>query len=98
MNVRIISYKRAKHYDKTAPTGFAFDYPRSSLIWGNHAKVLRTRLPSPSPGPGPNSSLSPNMTVELILSDGNIYCLPLCCIKQKYAKEALLSGKYQYAH
>ena len=96
MNVRIISYKRAKHYDKTAPTGFAFDYPRSSLIWGNHAKVLRTRLPSLNPSL--NLNPDPNLIVELILPDGNIYCLPLCCIKQKYAKEALLRGKYQHAH
>lgn len=96
MNVRIISYKRAKHYDKTAPTGFAFDYPRSSPIWGNHAKVLRTRLLGYIPNPNPNPN--PNMIVELILPDGNIYCLPLCCIKQKYAKEALLSGKYPHAY
>lgn len=94
MNARIISYKRAKHYDKTAPTGFAFDYPRSSPIWGNHAKVLRTRLLDYNPSPNSNS----NLIVELILPDGNIYCLPLCCIKQKYAKEALLSGKYAHAY
>ena len=100
MNVRIISYKRAKHYDKTALIGSAFGYPRSSPIWGNHAKVLRTRLLDyiPSPNSNSNSNSNPDLIVELILPDGNIYCLPLCCIKQKYAKEALLSGKYPYAY
>lgn len=78
MNVRIISYRKAKSLDKFSPRGFAFGYPSSAPIWGNWAKAIR------------NDGGFSKVMVELA---NTLYILPLCCIKQKYAREALINDE-----
>lgn len=76
MRVYIVSYRTAKYFAGKHPPGYAFGYHKTSRIWGSFCQVV---------GNDPEKGV----TVYPLDSPRDTYMLPVCCIRGKYAREAL---------
>lgn len=82
MNVRIVGYRKAKELEGPCPRGKAFGYPKNSPVWHSWTRVVSV------------DADSSRIQVETINTPGEFYTLPVCCVRGKYAREALCQEEH----